>query len=96
LKDLKDRVTAYWKRKGGGKFIKGIDGRKLWIRSEHSILNMLFQSTGVICAKKANEIHWKELKSRGLLFDPFWDDDFSGKCFIQIHYHTALWLLTVM
>jgi DNA polymerase I-like protein with 3'-5' exonuclease and polymerase domains len=87
LKDLKDRVTRYWKVKGGGKFIRGIDGRKLWIRSEHSILNMLFQSTGVICAKKANEFHWKELKARGLLFDPFWDDSLKGKAFIQIHYH---------
>lgn len=87
LKQLKDRVTMYWKRKGAGKFIKGIDGRKLWIRSEHSILNMLFQSTGVICAKKANEIHWKSLKKEGLLFDPFWDDNFEGKAFIQIHYH---------
>jgi hypothetical protein len=48
---------------------------------------MLFQSTGVICAKKANEFHWKELKARGLLFDPFWDDSLKGKAFIQIHYH---------
>lgn len=87
LKDLKDRVTRYWKTVGGGKFIKGVDGRKLWIRSEHSILNMLFQSTGVICAKKANEIHWIELEKRGLLFDPFSDSSFEGKCFIQIHYH---------
>ena len=87
LKDLKDRVTRYWKTKGGGKFIRGVDGRKLWIRSEHSILNMLFQSTGVICAKKANEIHWKELEQMGLLFDPFWDNSLKGKAFIQIHYH---------
>lgn len=87
LKDLKDRVTRYWKTVGKNKFIRGIDGRKLWIRSEHSILNMLFQSTGVICAKKANEIHWKALKAEGLLFDPFWDSSFAGKAFIQIHYH---------
>jgi DNA polymerase I-like protein with 3'-5' exonuclease and polymerase domains len=87
LRDLKERVVSYWKIKGGKKFIKALDGRKLWVRSEHSILNMLFQSAGVICAKKANEFHWKELKKEGFLFDPFKDDSFQGKCFIQIHYH---------
>lgn len=84
---LKERVVRYWKQKGGMKFVKAIDGRKLWVRSEHSIVNIVFQSAGVICAKRANVIHHKWLEERGLLFDPFADDSFEGKCHIQIHYH---------
>jgi len=84
---LKERVTMYWKRKGGQKFVRAIDGRKLWVRSEHSIVNIIFQSAGVICAKRANVIHHKWLEEKGLLFDPFEDESFQGRCHIQIHYH---------
>lgn len=34
-------------------FIKGLDGRKLWIRSTHSALNSLLQGFGAIIMKKA-------------------------------------------
>lgn len=90
LKTLKERVTKYWKTIGGKKFVKGLDGRKLWVRSEHSILNIIFQSAGVICAKKANELHWKKMEKLGILFDPFTDESFKGKCFMQIHYHKVV------
>lgn len=87
LKILKERVTQYWKTKGGKKFVRGLDGRKLWVRSQHSILNIIFQSAGVICCKKANKLHWDALKERGLLFNPFVDSSINGKCMIMIHYH---------
>lgn len=87
LKILKERVTAYWYKRGGKQFVRAIDGRKLFVRSEHSIINMVFQSAGVICAKRANVIHHKWLEERGLLFDPFEDSSFEGKCHSQIHYH---------
>jgi DNA polymerase I-like protein with 3'-5' exonuclease and polymerase domains len=86
LKELKEDNTAFW-MKTGKKFIKGIDGRKLWIRSEHSILNMLFQSTGVIAAKKANIFHNIEMRNRGLLFNPFRDSSWDRKAAMMIHYH---------
>lgn len=87
LKVLKERVTGYWKKKGEKQFVKAIDGRKLWVRSEHSIINIVFQSAGVICAKKANVLHHKWLEERGLLFDPFADTSFKSKAHAQIHYH---------
>jgi DNA polymerase I-like protein with 3'-5' exonuclease and polymerase domains len=87
LQVLKERVSGYWIKKGGKEFVKAIDGRKLWVRSEHSILNIIFQSAGVICAKKANILHHKWLEERGLLFDPFSDSSFEGKCHAQTHYH---------
>jgi len=86
LKDLKNKLVKEWK-KNDKKFIVGIDGRKLFVRSEHSIVNMLFQSTGVICAKKANILHCLELQKRGYLLDVFKDDSSYGKVMLMILYH---------
>lgn len=88
LKHLKDRLTNYWKGKGGKKFIKGIDGRKIPTRSEHALLNSLFQSAGVICAKRTMVIHDRKLKECGLLVD-FFKDDWKNASFCQqlIAYH---------
>lgn len=44
---LKDRVTAMWEQ-SGKKYLEGIDGRKLFSRSKHSLVNLLFQSCGAI------------------------------------------------
>ena len=49
LEDLRDRVGRAAQR---GHLI-GLDGRKLWIRSEHSALNTLLQAAGAIVMKKA-------------------------------------------
>lgn len=86
LKDLKNKLIKEWKA-NDKKFITGIDGRKLFVRSEHSIVNMDFQSTGVICAKKANIFHNLELKKLGILLDPFKDCSDYGKAMMMIHYH---------
>jgi len=48
---LKERLTQYWKTTGQKKFILGLDNRKINTRSEHALLNSLFQSAGIICAK---------------------------------------------
>ena len=49
LNELTEKVQRASK-KG---WVKGIDGRKIFIRSEHSALNALFQSTGSILVKTA-------------------------------------------
>jgi hypothetical protein len=70
LKELKSNVENYWE--GTGKqFIPGIDGRKINIRSKHSILNALFQSAGVICAKYVNVRSMEILERQGYCIDPF-------------------------
>ena len=46
LKDKVERAT----RKG---YLKGLDGRKVFIRSEHAALNTLLQSAGAIVMKQA-------------------------------------------
>jgi len=88
LKMLKDRLANYWETHGGKKFILGIDGRKVPTRSAHAILNSLFQSAGVICAKRAMVIHDRKLKAEGLSVD-FFRDDWNKKLFCQqlIAYH---------
>lgn len=48
LKDLKDNVEKFWMNGGGKKWIPGIDMRRLHSRSQHSLINLLFQSTGAI------------------------------------------------
>ena len=49
LETLRERVGQA-SRKG---YLKGLDGRKLWVRSEHSSLNTLLQAAGAIIMKKA-------------------------------------------
>jgi len=49
FKHLKDTVS----RACSKGFLKGLDGRKLYIRSEHSALNTLLQSAGAIVMKQA-------------------------------------------
>ena len=49
LKVLRERVVRA-SEKG---YIKGLDGRKIWIRSGHAALNFLLQGAGAIVMKKA-------------------------------------------
>ena len=49
LKKLKDRVQQASNRG----FLKGIDGRKIYVRSQHSALNTLLQGCGAIVMKQA-------------------------------------------
>jgi len=49
LRDLRERVGKAAKRG----YVKGLDGRKIWVRSEHSALNTLLQGAGAIVMKKA-------------------------------------------
>lgn len=88
LAKLKVALQKYWENVGGKKFILGIDGRKVPTRSQHAILNSLFQSAGVICAKRAMVIHDRKLRAEGLRVD-FFKDDWRNKLFCQqmIAYH---------
>lgn len=87
LKMLKEELQRQWEA-NGKKFIIGIDGRRVPTRSAHAILNSLFQSGGVICAKRAMVIHDTLLKERGLAVD-FFLEDWKNKKFCQqmIAYH---------
>lgn len=70
LKELKEAVTNHWKS-NEKVFIIGIDGRKIITRSEHSLLNGLFQSAGVISAKYVTVLMMQYLEEKGYNTDPF-------------------------
>ncbi len=91
LKALKERMQAYWedKEKGNKKFLLGIDGRKLPIRSKGNVINTAFQSAGVICAKRAMVMHDRKVRAENLSVD-FWAEDWKDRtsvCQQLIAYH---------
>jgi DNA polymerase-1 len=49
LAELRDRVGTAAARG----YLRGLDGRRLWIRSEHAALNTLLQAAGAVVMKKA-------------------------------------------
>ena len=62
LEALRDR-TIKEARRG---HLTGLDGRRLWVRSEHSALNTLLQSAGAIVMKKALVILDEFAKKHGI------------------------------
>ena len=66
LKQFKEAITKFWKTTGGGKWIPGIDNRKLYARSAHSVVNLYFQSTGAIAAKLAMVLWDRNVKKEQL------------------------------
>jgi len=55
LEGLKRDVDKNAERRG---YLIGIDGRKLFFRSPHSRLNLLFQNAGSVTVKQATRIMW--------------------------------------
>lgn len=82
LKELKEAMQKYWETTGQKKFLLGLDGRKLPIRSKGNVINTRFQSSGVICAKRAMVLHDRMLQKEGLIVD-FFKDDWRNKNFCQ-------------
>lgn len=65
LDKLIDSVKKAAMKRG---FVKGIDGRKIFVRSEHSAFNFLLQGAGAIAMKMALVIfHFEELPKTGWL-----------------------------
>ena len=64
LEKLKEKVDKY-AAKG---WVPGLDGRKIWVRSEHSALNSLLQGAGAIVMKQAIVLAIQNLKERGVWF----------------------------
>lgn len=60
IKELKNAIDKRIDERG---YLTGIDGRRLQIRSRHSALNQLLQSTGAILMKKATCFLYHELEN---------------------------------
>ena len=64
IKKLKDKIGERVMARG---YLTGIDGRHLQIRSAHSALNQLLQSTGAVLMKKATCILYDDLADIDLI-----------------------------
>ena len=55
LSEFRETITNVWESRGGkkGGYLKGLDGRKLFARSPHALVNLMFQSGGSIVVKLA-------------------------------------------
>ena len=84
LSDLKEAVTSRWKERGK-RFVVGIDGRKIMTRSQHSLLNALFQSGGVICAKYTTVFIYQILERQGYKCNPFEHSEIDMCGMIEYH-----------
>ncbi len=58
LQRLRGTVGRY----AGKGFVPGLDGRKIWVRSEHAALNSLLQGAGAIVMKKALVLFYDKTK----------------------------------
>ena len=56
------------KRASARGFLKGLDGRKIWVKSEHSAPNYLLQSAGAIVMKQALVLLYASAKKEKLDF----------------------------
>lgn len=72
---FKQDLTKAWEARGGksGGYIRGIDGRKLHARSQHSLVNLMFQNAGSVVVKVAalyldKWIIREELDAKQLIF----------------------------
>lgn len=86
LKELRDKLTEYWEATDKA-YIPGIDGRKIRVRSQHSLINALFQSSGAISAKWCIVRIAQKLEEQGLLGDPFLHTKEDVKVWQMIVYH---------
>jgi DNA polymerase I-like protein with 3'-5' exonuclease and polymerase domains len=66
LQRLRDKVSVY----ASEGYVPGLDGRKIWVRSEHAAVNSLLQGAGAIVMKKALCILSDTIKAKG------WDAKF--------------------
>jgi DNA polymerase-1 len=64
LKTLRNNVSKY-ASKG---FVPGLDGRKIWVRSEHSAVNSLLQGAGAIVMKQALVLLDEQLRKKKIWY----------------------------
>lgn len=78
LKSLRDRVSKY----AGKGYVPGLDGRKVWVRSEHAALNSLLQGAGAIVMKKALVLFNDKIKANkwSVKFVANVHDEFQFEC----------------
>lgn len=88
LKELRINVENFWKSNNKSYVVAG-DLRKLMARSQHSLLNLLFQSLGSLSMKYTYVLSCQELEKQNNLGNIFIDteDELKHKANSMIIYH---------
>jgi DNA polymerase I-like protein with 3'-5' exonuclease and polymerase domains len=80
LQEIKDKIEREWRKREstqGNGWIHGLDGRPVFISSEHQCLNYLLQSAEGITCKAATVYQMQKIKEEGLRAKPriFYHDE---------------------
>ena len=88
LKELKERIENYW-RATNKSYIRGIDGRKLYVRMAHTLVNLLLQSGGALAVKYTLVGICRRLEELNILGNPLVDteEESKDKVYQMIAYH---------
>jgi hypothetical protein len=84
LSSLKQNLEKFWE-KTGKRYVVAIDGRKLIIRSQHALINTIYQSMGVIYAKYVTIFIREILEKKGYNMNPFVKSDKNILGIIEMH-----------
>lgn len=77
-----NNITKKWDVKWKRRWIKGLDGRKIHVRSPHSALNSLLQSAGaLICKAWVVETERLLMEEHGYVHG--WDGDFAFMAWVH-------------
>lgn len=81
LSELKDYIISYWESTGK-RFLIGLDGRKIYTRSQHSLLNALFQSAGAIIMDRAGILFQEKVGKLGIKYQrwAYQHDEYQVYC----------------
>lgn len=80
LQEIKDKIEREWRKREatqGNGWIHGLDGRPVFVNSEHQCLNYLLQSAEGITCKAATVYQMQKIKEEGLRAKPriFYHDE---------------------
>lgn len=91
LKMLREKTEEFWE-KTGKSYLISKDGRKLFARSKHSLLNLLFQNLGSICMKYTYIFTCQMLDRKNQLGNIFFDsrEEALNKACSMIIYHKQI------
>jgi DNA polymerase-1 len=81
FRTLRDKVT----RAAGRGFLKGLDGRKIFVRSEHAALNTLLQSAGALVMKQALVLYDQGLSCGGVNLDAAFVANVHDEWQLEVH-----------
>jgi DNA polymerase I len=85
LKMVIDQVKAVGKNRG---YLIGLDGRRLYVRSEHRALNTLLQGAGAVIMKEATVLQWKKVIGDDLNWRDYMQGDYLAYPVLHSHDET--------